>query len=143
MAPNGSSRSRQAQWQAARLPVRNPAAARISEPVQTEVRYVAPAASRRISAMKASSSIASVAPRPPGTQITSQRSIRGEVREAGEHQAFAGDVRAALRGDDDLGARRAAQHLVRAGEVEVGHVRIKRDHDPEPGRVGHGNTSFI
>ena len=38
MAPKGWSNSRQAQWQAARRPVRNPAAARISDPVQTEVR---------------------------------------------------------------------------------------------------------
>jgi hypothetical protein len=37
MAPNGLRRSRQAQWQAARLPARKPAAARISDPVQTEV----------------------------------------------------------------------------------------------------------
>ncbi len=74
IAPKGSSSSRQAQWQAARLPARNPPAARISEPVQTDVRYLAPAPSRRISRMKASSSMASVAPNPPGTHSRSQRS---------------------------------------------------------------------
>ena len=38
IAPNGASRSRHAQWLVARLPLRKPAAPRISEPVQTEVR---------------------------------------------------------------------------------------------------------
>ena len=37
MAPNRASWSRHAQWHAARLPVSRPAAARISEPVQTLV----------------------------------------------------------------------------------------------------------
>ena len=38
MAPNNDSRSRQAQWQAARLPFNSPAAPSTSEPVHTEVR---------------------------------------------------------------------------------------------------------
>ena len=37
IAPNAGSRSRQAQWQAARLPRNSPAAPSTSEPVQTEV----------------------------------------------------------------------------------------------------------
>jgi hypothetical protein len=47
IAPNGVSRSRQAQWQAARLPRSSPAAPSASDPEQTEVTNLAVAASRR------------------------------------------------------------------------------------------------
>ena len=75
MAPNRPSMSRQAQWQAARLPFSSPVAARISEPVHTEVRYRAPEASRFASPMNAGSLATSVAAKPPGKNSRSQLSI--------------------------------------------------------------------
>ena len=76
IAPKGASRSRQAQWVAARLPRNNPAAPSTNDPVHTEVTNLAVAASRRNSAIKTSSQMAlSVAPGPPGTQTTSHAGI--------------------------------------------------------------------
>jgi hypothetical protein len=83
MAPNKGSICRQAQWQVACLPFSNPAAPSTNEPVQTDVRYFALAASRVNSFMNARSLITSVAAWPPGTNSRSQRSMsaRRAVRE--------------------------------------------------------------
>jgi hypothetical protein len=62
VTPNGSSRSRQAQWHAARLPRRSPAAASRSEPVHTDVTVLAVRPSRAIWAMYSGSSSAWIVP---------------------------------------------------------------------------------
>src|SRR5450631_4192402 len=71
VAPNGARFSIADQCVVARYPLSNPAAPSTSDPVQTEVMYLAPSACLRKKSSISSSLTMSSVPKPPGTQITS------------------------------------------------------------------------
>src|SRR5947207_2728977 len=82
VAPNSRSSSRTAQWVVARRPRSSPAAARISEPVQTDVVHVVVSWMRRIHASVAGSRMTRSWPRPPGTTRISARVTSANARSA-------------------------------------------------------------
>ena len=70
-APSGRSRSRASQCEVARRPSSSPAAARISDPVHTDVVQLLAASARRSQSCTGPSPICSSWPGPPGTSTMS------------------------------------------------------------------------
>jgi hypothetical protein len=131
VAPNRASWSRQAQWQAARLPLQQPGRAQQQRAGADRGHVARPG--RQPAQLVEEGLVGHRLGRAEAAGHAQQVAVLdiGQPRHAGEHQALGLDLAARLAGDHHLGAGQAAEDLVRPGEVQVGDIGEQGEHDVE------------
>ena len=140
VAPRRPSSSRASQCEVARRPVSSPAAARMSDPVHTEVVQTLVWSAALSHSCTGPSCIWPFWPGPPGTTMTSGCGTSGSPASADRIRPPCSSlIGPGTFGDEgDLRARQAAEHLIGADRVEHGEAVEEQDgnlHDSPPCRA--------